>query len=130
MATPTLVTRLAEIFRFYQAAFVNALFGFGLYALLIWLGVNIYLAQILAQAIGMAFNYLTYSRHVFRNSEPAKLKFFLTYLFQYFLGLGILIVAERFIESPYVIGIIVMVLSSIINYFALKYLVFVRRIFS
>ncbi len=124
------IASLIELFRFYQAALVNAMFGFGLYAAFIWLGLNIYFAQILAQVIGAAFNYLTYSRHVFRDSEPAKFRFFVTYLAQYLLGLTILFIFEKIIPSPYVLGIIVLVITSLANYFTLKYLVFVRRLLS
>lgn len=119
-----------EIVRFYQAALVNALFGFGVYALLIRLGFNIYLAQLLAHCLGIAFNYVTYSRHVFRARESARFKFVLNYAFQYLIGLALLIVVERVVSSPYVIGAVIMVLGSVINYFVLKYVVFVRRVLS
>lgn len=122
------VARLVEIVRFYQAAFVNAAFGFGLYAIFVRFGLNIYFAQILSHLLGMTFNYFTYSRHVFRDSAPAKSKFVITYTINYFIGLVLLFVGALFIDSPYIVGIFVLILASFINYFLLKYVVFVKRI--
>lgn len=122
------VARLIELFRFYQAALVNAAFGFGLYVLFVRLGLNIYAAQIISHIMGMTFNYFTYSRHVFRNSAPAKLKFAATYTINYFVGLGLLFVGSFFIKSPYIVGFFVLILASIVNYFLLKYVVFVKRL--
>jgi putative flippase GtrA len=107
---------------------VNTIFGFGLYALLVKFGVNLYLAQIISHLLGMCFNYFTYSRHVFREKGPAKLRFAGAYGVNYLMSLGALAVADIFIESPYVAGFIATVSASLINYFALKYAVFVRHI--
>ncbi len=130
MARPINLAAILELVRFYQAALVNALFGFGLYALLIRLGLNIYVAQIVSHCIGAMFNYFTYRKHVFRDAEPAKLRFVLTYVFQYFLGLFLLFIFHYVIESPYLLGIVVLIVSSVVNYFALKYLVFAKRLLS
>jgi len=119
--------RLLEIIRYYQAGVINTLFGFGCYALLVRLGLNVYWAQLLAHVIGMAFNYLSYSRHVFREAGPAKLRFLITYCLNYLLSLGTLAVMVRVIASPYYAGIATTILVSAINYFALKGLVFRRK---
>ena len=120
--------RLVELSRFYQAAAVNALFGFGMYAGFVALGMNIYLAQIVAHCLGVAFNYVTYSRHVFRDAGPAKARFLAIYVVNYFIGLGSLALVARFVASPYLAGLIALVLASVINYFALKHIVFIKRI--
>lgn len=120
--------RLLELTRFYQAAAVNALFGFGMYAAFVALGVNIYVAQIISHCLGVAFNYFTYSRHVFRDAGPAKLRFALIYVVNYFIGLASLFMVAQIIPSPYLAGLAALVLASIINYFALKHIVFIKRI--
>lgn len=117
-------SRLLELFRYYQAGIVNMLFGFGLYALLVWIGLDIYIAQLLAHLVGMAFNYFTYSHHVFSGSRPAKFRFILSYTATYLLSLGVLAAVAQFVVSPYLAGIITAVVVSAINYFALKLLVF------
>jgi len=57
-----------RLWRYYQAGIVNTLFGYGLFALFVKLGLNMYLAQICAHVLGAAFNYYSYSRHVFHDA--------------------------------------------------------------
>lgn len=116
--------RLTEIWRYYQAGVINTAFGFGAYSLLVWLGLNLFVAQLVAHLAGMGFNYLTYSRHVFRGAKPARLRFTLSYAGNYVVGLMMLYVCSHIISSPYLAGFASTVIVSVINYFALKYLVF------
>lgn len=118
--------RLAEIWRYYQAGILNAAFGFGLYSLLVALGLDMYVAQIVGHVVGVGFNYFTYSRHAFRGSAPAKTRFAATYAVNYLVSLATLALAATLVRSPYVAGLISIVLTSVVNYFALKYLVFTR----
>jgi putative flippase GtrA len=85
-------------------------------------------AQILATIIGIAFNYVTYSRHVFRDAQPAKLRFAISYAFNYAVSLAALAVASKLVHSPYLAGLIAIVATAIVNYFALKHLVFTRPV--
>ncbi|EQB33190.1 GtrA family protein [Sphingobium ummariense] len=116
--------RIGEIWRYYQAGLVNTAFGFGAYSLLVWLGLNLFAAQLIAHLAGMAFNYLTYSRHVFRDAAPARFRFVLSYAGNYVVGLAMLFLCSRVIDSPYLAGLMSTIIVSAINYFALKYLVF------
>lgn len=113
-----------ELFRYYQTGIVNLAFGLGCYMLLVWAGMNIYAAQLTSHLLGMAFNYITYSRHVFRGSAPAKLRFVMTYGANYCVNLAVLAFIAQFVVSPYVAGAITALIVSVINYFALKFLVF------
>lgn len=115
-----------ELWRFYQAAVVNTAFGFGLYALLIWLGLDRYVAQAISFVSGVAFNYLTYSRHVFRDGERAKFRFALAYGSNYVVNLALLWLFSLVVRNAYAAGFSASLAASLINYFALKYLVFVR----
>lgn len=116
--------RIKEVVRFYQAAALNTAFGVGAYLVLVALGMNMYAAQATSHVMGMAFNYFTYSRHVFRGSAPAKLRFIASYAGHYVLGLGALFAISRFVPNPYVAGIAAAVAVSVINYFVLRHLVF------
>ncbi|WP_294256623.1 GtrA family protein [uncultured Sphingomonas sp.] len=116
--------RLLELWRYYQMGVLNTAFGLGTYALLVWLGMNMFAAQLSAHLLGMAFNYFSYSRHVFRDAAPAKLRFVLSYGANYLLGLATLAAVSRVVASPYLAGFISAFLVSIVNYFALKRLVF------
>ena len=115
--------RLLELWRYGQAGLVNAAFGFGAYALFVRLGANIYVAQIIATVLGVAFNYLTYSRHVFRDAGPAKLRFALSYVGNYLVSLLMLAIASRLVASPYLAGAGAIVATAVVNYFALRFLV-------
>jgi putative flippase GtrA len=119
--------RVIEVFRYYQAGIVNTLFGLGAYAALVWAGLGIYAAQLIAHLAGMAFNYMTYSRHVFRDAGPAKGRFVLSYAVNYLLSLASLAIIARFIANPYAAGFLSAFLVSIVNYFALKFVVFRAR---
>lgn len=116
--------RMLEVWRYYQAGIVNTAFGFAAYSLLVWLGLNMFVAQLVSHFMGVAFNYLTYSRHVFRGVGPAKLRFVLSYVVNYLIGLGTLAVVSLFVASPYLAGFISIIIVSIINYFVLSQIVF------
>jgi putative flippase GtrA len=127
MGFPVSRARLMEIGRYYQVGIVNTLFGLGAYALLIWLGLNMFAAQLVAHVMGVMFNYVSYSRHVFRGAAPARLRFVLSYAANYLLGLAMLAAISRFVANPYAAGLSAIMIVSAINYFALKHLVFGTR---
>lgn len=118
---------LDRLWRYYQAGIVNTAFGYGMYAAFVAAGLNMYVAQIIAHVLGVAFNYFTYSKHAFRDSEASKVRFILSYAVNYLLGLGSLAVASQFLRSPFVAGAVAVVFVSLINYFILKHFVFSDR---
>ena len=121
------VTSIQRLWRYYQAGIVNTAFGYGLYAVFIALGLNMYLAQIVAHLLGMTFNYFTYSRHAFHDSDVSKGRFIFSYAVNNLLGLAALWVASRFIVSPYLAGFAAVVVVSLSNYLILKNWVFSVR---
>ena len=127
MAQARAFTSIERLWRYYQAGIVNTAFGYGLYALFVALGLNMYLAQIVAHLLGMTFNYFTYSRHAFQDSDVSKGRFILSYAVNYLLGLAALWVASQFIVSPYLAGFVAVVVVSLINYLILKNWVFSVR---
>jgi putative flippase GtrA len=119
--------RVIEIVRYYQAGIINTLFGLGAYAALVWAGLGIYPAQAIAHVAGMAFNYLSYSRHVFRDAQPAKVRFVVSYAVNYLLSVATLAIVARFIANPYFSGVLTAFIVSAVNFFALKFFVFRAR---
>ncbi len=113
-----------RLWRYYQAGVVNTLFGFVLYALFVRFGLNIYLAQIVAHVLGMTFNYFTYSRYAFAGQSGSRMRFVLTYGLNYLLGLASLWAISQRLASPYLAGLLSIVLVSLINYLLLRHLVF------
>lgn len=116
--------RWKELARFYQAAIVNTAFGLGLYYLFVAIGLDRFVAQLSSHLLGMAFNYLSYSTHVFRAARPAMGRFVISYALNYGLGVAALYAFSKIVENPYVAGTLAMGAVSIINFFMLKLFVF------
>jgi putative flippase GtrA len=112
--------RIWEIGRYYAAGIVNTAFGYGAFSALLWLGVNLYLSQLLAHIAGVTFNYITYSRHVFKNSKSTKKRFAASYAGNYLISLGTMALVDQIIVSQYVVGLLTIFLVSILNFFILK----------
>jgi putative flippase GtrA len=118
---------LRRLWRYYQVGIVNMAFGYGLFALFVKVGLNIYVAQAAAHVLGVIFNYFTYSRHAFSDMTGSRSRFVLSYAFNYLLSLATLAAVEQLIESPYLAGLVTVVFVSLLNYFVLKRFVFTPR---
>ena len=127
MAQVQRLSSARRLWRYYQAGIVNTAFGYGLFALFVALGLNMYVAQIASHLLGMAFNYFTYSRHAFHDSDVSKSRFIASYAVNYLLGLGALWAISHAVASPYLAGFIAVGIVSLINYFILKHWVFTAR---
>ena len=115
---------IQRVWRYYMVGAVNTLFGYGVYASLLLMGLQMYVAQVTAHVMGVIFNYFTYSRHVFQAAPASKLRFLLSYVLNYFVGLGSLALAATVIASPYLAGLLAMLVTSIINFLVLRRHVF------
>lgn len=113
-----------QVFRYYQAGIVNTIFGYLCYALLVSAELNMYVAQVIAHILGTAFNYFTYSRYAFADANRSPMRFTLSYIFNYALSVGVLFAFAQFISSPYLAGLLAIVLVSALNFIILKRFVF------
>ena len=52
---------IQRVWRYYMVGAVNTLFGYGVYASLLLMGLQMYVAQVTAHVMGVIFNYFTYS---------------------------------------------------------------------
>ena len=104
---------------------INTGFGYGLFALLIFLKVHYALASLLSTLIGILFNFKTTGVIVFRNSNKILIfRFFLVYGITYLLGLLFLYITNYFAISNYIAGAIWLLPGAIISYFLMKSIVF------
>ena len=117
-------TRSAELWRYSFVGAINTAFGYGLYALLVFLGLNLFVAQILAHVSGSTFNYFMFRRHVFRHHEHPFGRYILAYALNYLMGVTCLAAVHSFIKSPYLAGLGSLIITASINYFILKKFVF------
>ena len=105
---------------------MNTLVGASAYVVLVWLGLNVFAAQLVATILGVGFNFMMLSLHVFPDSKPAPLKFILAYVVNYGMSLGLLAAYHLFIRSPYLAGVMTMATAAIVNYLILKRFVFLK----
>ena len=118
---------VGQFWRYLGVGAVNTLFGYTLYAMLVALGTEMFLAQIVATVIAVAFNYFTYNRHVFGGASPSKLRFLLAYALNYLVGFVALALAAVFVRSPYLAGLLATFVAALINFVVLRRYVFVSR---
>jgi putative flippase GtrA len=119
--------RAIELLRYYQAGIVNAAFGYAVYAILVSLGLGIFVAQMISQVLGISFNFLTYSRHVFRDSETTSLRFVSGYAINYLISLCALFAVSRILTDPFLCGALAIIIASVVNYVVLRRFVFKVR---
>lgn len=106
---------------------LNAAFGYGVYALLLLVGANLFAAQIIAHLLGMTFNYFMFRRHVFRDSRAAVAPYIGAYAVNYGLSLVTLAGLSLILESDYLAGFLSIVFVALVNFAVLKFLVFLPR---
>ncbi|OSZ70701.1 hypothetical protein CAP39_06985 [Sphingomonas sp. IBVSS1] len=117
-------SRWRQLWRYYQAGIINTLFGYGLYAGMVAVGLNIYVAQAIGHVLGVAFNWFTYSRHAFRDTQGSAGRFVLSYGVNYILSVATLRVISSVVSNPYGAGLLTVGIVSVINYFVLARFVF------
>lgn len=113
-----------QVLRYYQAGIVNTLFGYGCFAALVWLSMDMFAAQLISHVAGTLFNYFTYSRYTFAAEAGSPLRFVASYAVNYFMSLAALWGLSQLILSPYLAGLLAIVIVSAINFVILKRFVF------
>jgi len=113
-----------QLLRYYQAGIVNTLFGYGAFAALVWLGMEMFLAQLVSHVAGTLFNYVVYSRYTFANEQGSLVRFIASYAVNYGLSVASLWALSKVVTSPYAAGLLTIVVVSIINFVILKRFVF------
>lgn len=111
------------VWRYYYVGIINTAFGYGTYSLLIFLGLNLFFAQVISYVAGVSFNYFTFTRHVFRDRQRSVVSFGGAYVFNYFVNVGLLALFHRFM-GPYAAGLAAALGASIVNFFVLRYVTF------
>lgn len=118
---------IAQLWRFLKVGVLNTLFGYALYAALVAIGLQMFVAQIAGTVIAVAFNYFTYSRHVFQSAPASRLRFVLSYALNYLVSLAALALAAMIVPSPYLAGLLATLVAAAINFIVLRRFVFVAR---
>ena len=117
---------LHELWRFYKVGVLNTAFGYGLYFVLLTVGLNLYVAQVIAHVAGMVFNFFMFKRHVFEGTTASVRNYIATYAVNYVVSAALLAVFHRLLGSPKIDGLLAIIGASIINYLMLRTFAFKR----
>jgi putative flippase GtrA len=111
--------------RFILIGSVNALFGYSIYAALIFLGVNFAIASFISTCLGVLFNFKTISKFVFQvNSYELFWKFLHVYGIVYVFGIIFLKLLNICGINYYFGGVIVLFLNALFAFILNKRYVF------
>lgn len=103
-------------FKFLTAGMLNTIFGYAIYALLLYVGISYQIALILATIAGIIFNYFSFGYIVFNGGRGWLIfcKFAISYLFIYGLNaLGLSVLIKYFFVNPY-FGQVICILPGIL----------------
>jgi putative flippase GtrA len=124
---PPSIQKRQQFIVFLGVGVINTLFGYGIFALLIYLGLHYMLAVLLATCMGVLFNFQTTGRIVFGNKGHGLiLRFMGIYLLTYCLNIGIIKALHLLCVNFYVAGAIAVPFVAIISFYLNKRWVFKR----
>jgi putative flippase GtrA len=112
--------------RFVCAGVVNTAFGYLCYSLLIFMGIGMYLATLVAHILGSIFNLFSYGKFVFKKNISLRKSFlfFFNYVILYFLNISLNKFFFSYFGNYYISGLIALICVIMINFILL------RKIFS
>ncbi len=116
--------------RFVIVGLLNTLVGYGIYALLVFIGLNYLISNTVATIIGVIHSYIWNRLYTFKSNNNVKKeipKFISVYLISYIIGMITLYVfKDIFNISPYIAGLLNLVITTLISFFGHKYFSFRR----
>jgi putative flippase GtrA len=114
-----------KLILFFLVGGINTLFGYSLYALLLYLQFHYALASLMATVVGILFNFKTTGVIVFKNNNNKLiLKFISVYVVTYLLNVGFLKIFSVFNYNMYFAGAILLLPMALIAYTLQKNFVF------
>ena len=119
---------LPEIIRFYIVGVINTLFGYGVFALLIFLKCTYPIAALIATVLGVLFNYQTTGRLVFTSKKASIFRFVIFYSLIYATNIVLFKTLKTLTSfNDYYLGLIITGFLSIMSYLANKFIVFTKE---
>lgn len=117
--------------RFLLVGGLNTLFGYGVFALCLWLGLHYAVAAAISTILGILFNFRTTGALVFRNRDGSLLwRFLCVYAVTYVVGVLCLRAASRLHLDLFVVGAVLLLPMAILSFLLSRAFVFgaaVRR---
>ena len=119
--------KVCEIVSFLSVGVLNTVFGYSLYAGLIYLGANLYVAQLTGRLIGLCFNFYSYQYIALRDRRLEPLRFVLAYMIGYVFAVFLLWFFYSITADKYIAGAFCLFCSAIVNFMLLRGFASVRR---
>lgn len=106
----------------------NTAFSYGIYAALIFAGLDFRVANLLALVLGIAFSFTTQGTVVFQNATRVTfVKFVLAWVLIYIFNISVIDWLIRASMSAYLAGAVAIIPGTLVSYFILKFAVFGPR---
>ena len=122
-----MVVAKSQFLRFILVGGLNTLFGYAVFASFLAIGAHYALAALFSTFLGALFNFKTYGRLVFKNSENRLIfRFFGVYLTTYVLGVVLIGVLKTYHLSSYAAGAVLALPMALVSFQLNRRLVFSR----
>ncbi len=116
------------LFRYFVVGVINTAFGYSIFALLTYSGLHYALTMFCATVAGVLFNFRTFGRFVFGQSDSRLIWRFITvYGFLYVVNIGCVFVLMMYIENVYVAYAITIVFIASLGYVLNRSFVYAKR---
>ncbi len=129
MSLLALARRHERFIRFLLVGGLNTLFGYGVYALTLFLGGHYTLASAVALVLGVLFNFKTTGRLVFGARGNGRFLAFVTvYMAVYAFNIAAIWVLEQAGVDPYIGGLVVILPQAVLAYALMSRFVFTKAV--
>ena len=106
---------------------VNTVFGYSVFAFLLFFGTHYSLAVLMATILGILFNFQTYGRFVFKNHSWSLLgRFVFVYTTIYLANITLLLVFDLFVSNLYISGAMTTPIIAYLGYILNKRHVWIK----
>lgn len=112
--------KVRALLSFLAVGVLNTVFGYFLYAGLIFLGTNLYLAQLAGRLIGLCFNFYSYQHIALRDRRLDPPRFALAYVIGYVVAVILLWFFYSLTDNKYLAGALCLFCSATINFILLR----------
>jgi len=114
-------SKYINIYKYLIVGGVNTVFGYSIFAILIFFGFHYSLAVLIATILGVLFNFQSYGRLVFKNHSWYFLSRYITvYILIYFVNLILLLMFDLLVSNLYISGLMVIPFIAYLGYFLNK----------
>lgn len=116
-----------RLVRFLLVGTVNTAFSYGVYALMLYFGMNYAAASLIALVLGILFSFRTQGAFVFYNSDKTRFgRFVVAWGIIYLCNIAFIRVMLGFGFSAYVAGVLALPITTFLSYVIQKHFVFHR----